>query len=472
MASILDFFSAEAGQNRTKALRRKTGGLIGKLSGAANSLLGPTGIPGKVSSAGKIASMINPVAGMERSMRAAGNNKFGESLIEIGGVVLPAGIVAKYGAKTALAAAKGLQESLTATGSALSGAASRAVTGRKQLTDTETMSQRVLDLLKSGRANEVTDEMLEVADDAYLYRNYDLPVSESRRKAGADEMGFLEENLYHGTHATKDNMKYFDDSKIGRLDEGFYGRGHYLTPDYGMARQYGPNVGKYNVKGNFLDLTDRVGDKTLNDPTYFKWWAEQLKKIDMLDEPTEKGLATLKKIDKHVDDNIEYWKFDNKDGTEGYQARIIDPRRKPDVYKGKTYNATIDTRIDPYAQQGAPLTKEEAKRQAKRRFVDEMTMRRNSPYDGLENILYSLSDYIRAGGKGAHELTEQAQKAGYDGIIAGGEHVVFDPKNIRRASARFDPRLKHLKNLSAAGAGVTTAGLLSQGQNKNRKKAY
>ena len=125
MASILDFFSAEAGQNRTKALRRKTGGLIGKLSGAANSLLGPTGIPGKVSSAGQIASMINPVAGMERSMRAAGNNKFGESLIEIGGVVLPAGIVAKYGAKTALAAAKGLQESLTATGSALSGASVR-----------------------------------------------------------------------------------------------------------------------------------------------------------------------------------------------------------------------------------------------------------------------------------------------------------------------------------------------------------
>jgi len=125
VASILDFFSAEAGQNRTKALRRKTGGLIGKLSGAANSLLGPTGIPGKVSSAGQIASMINPVAGMERSMRAAGNNKFGESLIEIGGVVLPAGIVAKYGAKTALAAAKGLQESLTATGSALSGASVR-----------------------------------------------------------------------------------------------------------------------------------------------------------------------------------------------------------------------------------------------------------------------------------------------------------------------------------------------------------
>lgn len=470
MASILDFFSAEAGQNRTKALRRKTGGLIGKLSGAANSLLGPTGIPGKVSSAGKIASMINPVAGMERSMRAAGNNNFGESLIEIGGVVLPAGIVAKYGAKTALAAAKGLQESLTATGGALSGAASRAVTGRKQLTDTETMSQRVLDLLKSGRANEVTDEMLEVADDAYLYRNYNLPLSATSRKTRRDKMSFPGEDVYHGTHAT--DMKYFDDSKIGNRDDGFYGAGHYFTPASGEAGYYGPNVGKYAVKGKFLDLTDRVGDSTLGDPEYFKWWAEELKKIDMLDEPTQKGLATLKKIDKHVDNNIEYVRFDNKDGTEGYLAQIIDPTRKPDVYKGKTYKATIDTRIDQYSSQQAPLTKAEAKNKAKRRFVDEMTMRRNSPYDGLENILYSLSDYIRVGGKGAHELTEQAQKAGYEGIIAGGEHVVFDPKNIRRASARFDPRLKHLKNLSAAGAGVTTAGLLSQGQNKNRKKAY
>jgi len=150
VASILDFFSAEAGQNRTKALRRKTGGLIGKLSGAANSLLGPTGIPGKVSSAGKIASMINPVAGMERSMRAAGNNKFGESLIEIGGVVLPAGIVAKYGAKTALAAAKGLQESLTATGGALSGAASNVANIRQGASGVNKSTTSIADMRRQA----------------------------------------------------------------------------------------------------------------------------------------------------------------------------------------------------------------------------------------------------------------------------------------------------------------------------------
>ena len=329
------------------------------------------------------------------------------------------------------------------------------------LNEAEEVAETILNFLRKGEPEKITDEMLDSADEAYLYKNYDLPMDDTSRMKRSEEMGFLDKNLYHGTHAT--DMKYFDDKKIGRRDEGFYGRGHYFTPSSGEASYYGPNVGKYNVKGNFLDLTDRVGDKTLNDPTYFKWWAEELKKIDMLDEPTEKGLATLKKIDKYVDDNIEYVKFDNKDGTEGYQARIIDPRRKPDVYKGKTYNATIDTRIDPYAQQGSPLTKEEAKRQAKSRFVDEMTMRTDSPYEGLENILYSLSDYIRVGGKGSDELTTQAKKAGYDGIKVGSEQVVFNPKNIRKSEARFDPRLGNLKNLLASAAPVAVSlGALSE----------
>ena len=40
------------------------------------------------------------------------------------------------------------------------------------------------------------------------------------------------------------------------------------------------------------------------------------------------------------------------------------------------------------------------------------------------------------------------------------EVVNYDPRNIRSRFARFDPRLSHLANLSAAGAGVATAGAL------------
>ena len=110
-----------------------------------------------------------------------------------------------------------------------------------------------------------------------------------------------------------------------------------------------------------------------------------------------------------------------------------------------------------------PLTKEEAKNRAKRKFIDEMQYSFESPFKGLENILYSLSDYVRVGRKGALELSEEASKAGYDGIRVGDETVVFEPKNIRSPEARFDPRLKDLKNLTAGGAGLVAAPAVASG---------
>ena len=71
-------------------------------------------------------------------------------------------------------------------------------------------------------------------------------------------------------------------------------------------------------------------------------------------------------------------------------------------------------------------------------------------FPGLENTLYSLSDYVRVGGKGAEELTNQAKKAGYDGIKVGDETVIFDPKNIRRTDAKFDPKKTDSSKLTAA----------------------
>lgn len=346
-------------------------------------------------------------------------------------------------------------------GAALS--APRAAQLARRLTDAEKQAQDVIDLLKSGKADEVSDEMLGKADPRYLSENYDLPMDPESRMARAREMGFdVDSPMYHGTHS--DEILAFDDSKIGLRDEGFYGSGHYFTPHSGEARYYGPNVGEYNLKGNFLDLSDRVGDKTLGDPEYFKWWANELDKIDMLDEPTQIGLSSLRDIDKYVDENISYALVDNADGSTGYMAMIADPTREPRVYKDKTYLDTIDTPFRPrHHDQQVPLTKEEAKNRAKRKFIDEMQYSSKSPFKGLENILYSLSDYVRVGGKGPLELSEQASKAGYDGIRVGDETVVFEPKNIRSPEARFDPRLKDLKNLTAGGAGLVAAPAVASG---------
>lgn len=44
-------------------------------------------------------------------------------------------------------------------------------------------------------------------------------------------------------------------------------------------------------------------------------------------------------------------------------------------------------------------------------------------------------------------------------------HVAFDPRNIRSRFARFDPRLAHLRNLSA---GVAPFGLLALQPNEEQ----
>lgn len=57
---------------------------------------------------------------------------------------------------------------------------------------------------------------------------------------------------------------------------------------------------------------------------------------------------------------------------------------------------------------------------------------------------------------------EAMRAAGYTHTDQGLEHVVFDPVNIRSRFARFDPRLAHLRNLSAGAAGAGILGLTEQ----------
>lgn len=45
-------------------------------------------------------------------------------------------------------------------------------------------------------------------------------------------------DLYHGT-TQPEEFEAFDDAKLGRRDAGFYGRGHYLTPEKDTADEYG-----------------------------------------------------------------------------------------------------------------------------------------------------------------------------------------------------------------------------------------
>lgn len=65
----------------------------------------------------------------------------------------------------------------------------------------------IIQMLRSGQAEAITDNMFDMGDSAkntqlniFLSQNYDLPMDEASRMARAKEMGFdVERELYHGT---------------------------------------------------------------------------------------------------------------------------------------------------------------------------------------------------------------------------------------------------------------------------------
>jgi|TARA_R100000149_G_scaffold45083_1_gene17995 hypothetical protein len=243
----------------------------------------------------------------------------------------------------------------------------------------------------------------------------------------------IDEPVYHGTFADFDK---FDEKFIGNRDEGFFGRGFYFAKEPGEARYYGPIVKKYFTRGKFLDLSQnkRNSDFELLDKKYFKFWAKELDKIDMLDEPTKKGLKTIKKIDDYVDKNVKFIQSSDNRGNEGIAAYVKHPTRGENTLN----------RI--YSGFGL-ADKARAVKSLKNQIIEgtrfDSELRKLFP--DTENILYSLSDYIRVGGKGAAEFTEKAKKFGYDGIKVGDETLVFDAKNIASADTTVDVAKKNIK---------------------------
>ena len=61
------------------------------------------------------------------------------------------------------------------------------------------MADRILELRRQGRANEVTTEMMEAADQAYLSQNYPLPMDFDSRMQRAMDLGYDLDVFYRGT---------------------------------------------------------------------------------------------------------------------------------------------------------------------------------------------------------------------------------------------------------------------------------
>ena len=109
----------------------------------------------------------------------------------------------------------------------------KGIVSRKMLTASQKQAQDILDLLKSGKANEVTDQMLANADQKYLFENYDLPMDTKSRLQRAEEMGFnVNLPLAHGTASRVDFSRFIPS------DRGKIGSGVYTTPEIYKANKF------------------------------------------------------------------------------------------------------------------------------------------------------------------------------------------------------------------------------------------
>lgn len=117
------------------------------------------------------------------------------------------------------------------------------------LSPAEARAQEVLDLLASGRASEVTDDMMAAADPQYLFRNYDLPMDEASRMARADR--YWPGDGYHGGSP--------DISEMRPSGHGILGSGVYAGKTPEVANEFADGGAVYPIRyraGNMATTDD------------------------------------------------------------------------------------------------------------------------------------------------------------------------------------------------------------------------
>ena len=255
----------------------------------------------------------------------------------------------------------------------------------RELTESEKIAQYVLDLLKSGRADEVTDEMLELADDVYLYKNYDLPMDKASRVARADEI--FPRKGFHGANADIDAFQGNVFSTDNPTLASTYARGSKDAQIYPL--RLGSKLGDAVVEGkgknwNQFDI-DELYESNPELAPYVNYGHGSLGETSMS--------ASTREIEKAA----------KSAGLSGVQFKNIN-----DI--GPGFNSTQFKNLG--------YTKEQ-ERALQRQYMKDLSEPSNVD-------------------------------------------VRLSPNLVRSIFARFDPRLKHLQNLSAAVAPVATAGALSQ----------
>lgn len=236
----------------------------------------------------------------------------------------------------------------------------------------------VMDMLKSGRGSDVTDQMLDMGDSVlnarlneYLYKNADIPMDEASRMARSDKM-FNQD----GYHATNEDFQALSPPVKAGVDEFATQQATFLTRSPSAANDFArKNI--IPMKANAISLFDPA---TLQSNPDARWLDDSWSKLgrDLVDD------AASGKLGDAVDD------------PEGYAAAAA-----------------------------------------------------SGQWDIIESAPFQ--NWLRDKGFEDFNVSE-----------AGNQNfAIQDPSRIRSRFARFDPRLSHLKNLSASvGAGLLGAGMM------------
>tara|TARA_B100000073_G_scaffold46278_1_gene34277 strand:- start:22239 stop:23348 length:1110 start_codon:yes stop_codon:yes gene_type:complete len=252
-----------------------------------------------------------------------------------------------------------------------------------ELTEKQKNAQEIIDLLKSGDAKKVTNEMLKNADQRYLFENYDLPMDTQSRMERAKEMGF-DEDAFHGTDY---DFKSFSNFPT------------FMSDQPAVADTY-TNFSDIDSGATGLILPLRVPE-------------------------ANKDLPYLEVFGKgenwsNLDKNLEV--YDPSLGETDLDTVVS--MRNPQMSEG-FLGATDGT----YTTKDITFTEREGRANAVMPSTN-------------KGVIFH--DIVDRGGFGYSHL--------YDDKLHNAPsqvRVEFDPKNIRSKFARFDPRLAHLKDLSA-----------------------
>ncbi len=246
--------------------------------------------------------------------------------------------------------------------------------------------------------------------------------------------------LYHGS---EDVFDEFDLSKTGKRDKGFYGKGVYLTSIKKEAEMYGPNVDEYFVKGKMLDLEggselQRVFDyenynqSTLEKDAYqtYKEWAGKLDKIDALPPAQKLAYKDFIKVEKYFKDNLKLTKtYKDELGNQRYDASI--KMQDSSVIKQSDSYDDASELFERYLQDVDAATNESGTKYLFPHLKNVET-RLSMVMRDLDDLEYNqdienVPEYV----------SSKVKEAGFSGIRAGSETVVFDPKNIIKNSSKL-----------------------------------